>query len=654
MNRKCLFLCLLALLMMAACASIGSPDGGRYDETPPRVLGSSPLNGAVNVSKKKVQILFDEYIKLEKANEKVIVSPPQIEPANVRADGKKVKIDLYDSLLANTTYTIDFSDAIQDNNEGNPMGQYTFSFSTGETIDTMEVAGRVLNAEDLEPIKGIMVGLYPADTTWADTLFYHKPFLRVSRTNAEGRFVIKGVKDGQYRVFALEDKDGDFIFSQKNERIAFDTIVRSTGHYPDVRMDTIWRDSVWYDSIRVVPYTHYTPDDVVLRAFLEEGQEQHLLKTLHPDPYSFTFYFTAPADSLPILKGLNFDESCLVVDGSLHHDTITYWVTDTALVRHQDTLSVSLTYLETDTLGVLVPRTDTLDLAPKVTYAKLAAEKQKLIDGWNKDRERRQKKSKTPLPYEENPYERTWLEAGFKPSGSLDPNQNVRFVAKEPIQSVDSTKVHFYIQRDTNWIPTPFLFLPEERKENSYVLYAEWEPGRKYRIMMDTAAVVGVLGSESKPVKQELRVRSLDEYGSIFIHIIAPDTGVVVQMLNKSDKVVAQQRTDSDGNADFFYMKSGEYYMRCYVDANGNGHWDTGDYTLGRQPEEVFYFGKPLPLKAQWDLRQDWDIRAVRLDRQKPMAVTKQKPDKQKKVRNRNEEREREKQSGRKSSPLRH
>ncbi len=653
MERKNLLLCLLALLLTAACASIGNPDGGRFDETPPRVVGSSPADGAVNVSKRKVQILFDEYIKLEKASEKVVISPPQIEPANVRADGKRVKVDFYDSLRANTTYTIDFSDAIEDNNEGNPMGQYTFSFSTGDVIDTMQVSGRVLNAADLEPIKGIMVGLYPADSTWNDTLFRTRPFLRVSRTNGEGRFTIKGVKDGAYRVRALEDKDGDFVFSQKNERVAFDTMVYVTGSFPDVRMDTVWRDSLWYDSIRVVPYTHYTPDDVLLLAFLEDGQERHLLKTAYPEPTNFTFYFTAPSDSTPRIKGLNFDERCLVADASLKNDTVTFWVTDTALIHRQDTLSMILSYMETDTLGQLVVTNDTLDLSPKTTYAKIAAERSKQIEAWEKDRERRQKKAKKPLPYEENPYERTWLEAGFKPSGSLAPNQNVRYLAKEPILEVDTTKIHFYVKKDTDWLPAPFLFMPEERSAKSYMLYAEWEPGQKYRFVMDTAAVVSVLEHESKSVRQEFHVRAVEEYGSIFIHVISPDTGVVVQLLSKNDKVEAQQRTDKEGNADFFFMKPGEYYMRCYVDANGNGQWDTGDYASGLQPERVYYFGKPLPLKARWDLRQDWDIRAVDVARQKPMAITKQKPDKEKKLKNRNAERDREMQRGRKQSTRR-
>ena len=145
-----------------------------------------------------------------------------------------VKVDLFDSLQANTTYTIDFSDAIEDNNEGNPMGQYTYSFSTGDVIDTMEVSGTVLNAENLEPVKGVMVGLFPADSTFHDSLFTTTPFRRVSRTNGSGRFTIKGVKPGRYRTFALQDADGDFTFSQKSEMVAWDTTVISTSCRPDI------------------------------------------------------------------------------------------------------------------------------------------------------------------------------------------------------------------------------------------------------------------------------------------------------------------------------------------------------------------------------------------------------------------------------------
>ena len=640
-GRRYLTVTLFALLL-AACASIGNPDGGRYDETPPKVLVSYPADKATNSDKKKISIAFDEYIKLENASEKVIVSPPQIEAPNIRADGKRVRIDLYDSLQANTTYTIDFSDAIEDNNEGNPMGNYTYSFSTGDEIDTMEVAGTVLNAENLEPIKGIMVGLYPADTCFNDTILRSTPFKRVSRTNGSGKFSIKGVKPGKYHVFALKDADGNFLFNQKSEIIAFDTTTYTTSQGPDLRMDTVWRDSTHWDSIRAIPFTHYYPDDIVLRAFQEEGQDQHMLKNERLVPESFTLYFTAPADSLPKIKGLNFNDSCLVAEPTLHNDTITYWVTDTMFTYHQDTLAMTITYLETDTLGMLSPHTDTLEMAPKTTYEKLKKEKDKKIEDWEKEREKKLKKAKEPLPYEENPFLKTFLEITGKPAGSLDPNQNVVFTSNEPIASLDTTMMHFYLKKDSNLIPQPFLFLPVEGSLRSYTLYAEWETKQQYVFQVDSAAFLSILGNGSKAIKQEFRVRDEDEFGSIFVHITSKDSNVVVQIMSKGDKPMRTLRADEKGRADFYYMKPGDYYIRCFIDNNQNDKWDTGNYQEGKQPEEVFYFPKPLTVKAKWDLAQDWNPRLERLDKQKAMEITKQKPDKEKTVKDRNRKRDEE------------
>ena len=637
----------LALLLLAACASIGSPDGGIYDEIPPKVVSSFPADRSVGSAECKIRIRFDEFIKLENANEKVIVSPPQIEPANIRADGKSVKITLYDSLKANTTYTIDFSDAIVDNNEGNPMGHYTYSFSTGEDIDTMEVSGAVLSADNLEPIKGMLVGLYPLDSLFNDTVLRHRPFSRVSRTNGSGRFCIKGVKPGKYRAVALEDKDGDFLFSQKNERIAFlnDTITTSCRW--DMRMDTVWRDSTSFDSIRVVPYVHYYPDDLVLNAFLEAGQDQHLLKKERPDPDVIRFYFTAPADSLPIIKGINFDESCLVVDASLHNDTITYWITDTAFTHSVDTMKFELTYLETDSLGQLSPHTEFFEEVPKLTWQKILKEKEKKTEEWRKQREKRMKRSKEPLPEEENPYDMTFLDFTPRPSGSIDPNQNVHYSAKQPIASADTTRMHLYIKQDTLWIPEPFLFLPDDDVK-SYTLYAEWEQTRQYRFTIDSAAVVGVMGDYCKSIKNEFKVRGEDEFGSLFVHVLLPDTSrIIVQLLNKADKCVAEVPAGADGRADFFFLKAGEYYLRCIVDADGNGVWSPGEYDNGLHPEQVFYFPKPIQVKAKWDIEQDWAPLEIPRMNQKPAEITKQKPDKQKDIKQRNKEREQKKREER-------
>lgn len=627
-----------------ACASIGEPDGGIYDEIPPQVVECFPADHSVANNKQKIQIRFDEFIKLENANEKVIVSPPQIEPANIRADGKSVKITLYDSLQSNTTYTIDFSDAIVDNNEGNPMGNYTYSFSTGAEIDTMEVAGVVLNAEDLEPIKGILVGIYPIDSTFNDSILRHKFFSRVSRTNGSGRFCIKGIKSGKYRAFALDDKDGNLLFSQKSERIAFLTDTFTTYSRMDVRMDTVWRDSTHFDSIRSIPYVHYFPDNLVLNAFLEAGQDQHLLKLERPNPDILKLYFTAPSDSLPIIKGLNFDESCLVVDASPNNDTITYWITDTAFTHKEDTMRFELTFMETDTLGLLQLHTELQEVAPKETWQKIQKERQKLIDDWKKERAKRQKKSKDPLPDEKNPYEVTFLDFTAKPSGTLNPNQNVSYSSKQPIASVDTTRMHLYIKQDSFWIPEPFLFLPD-RDIKSYTLYAEWEQKRQYRFTIDSAAVVGVMGNPCKAIKNEFSVKSEDEYGSLFVHIIHPDTSsIIVQLMNRSDNCVAELPVDEKYRADFYYLKPGDYYLRCFVDRNSNGVWDSGEYDSNLQPEAVYYFPQPVRVKAKWDIEQDWAPLEIPRITQKPLEITKQKPDKKRESKQRNKEREQRKQ----------
>lgn len=631
------------MLTIVSCANIGSPDGGRYDEEPPEVVSAIPADRAVNVDKQKISILFNEFIKLTNASEKVVISPPQLEVANVRAAGKRIKVTLFDSLQSNTTYTVDFSDAIEDNNEGNPMGFYTYSFSTGPVIDTMEMSGHVLAAENLEPVKGMLVGLYRADSTYDDSLFRTKPLVRVSRTNGSGHFTIKGIAPGQYRIFALQDGDGDYRFSQKSEAIAFDTLVYVPSSRPDLRMDTCWRDSIYYDSIRVVPYTHYLPDDIVLFSFLEGKQDLHMLKTERPEPDWFKIYFTAPVDTLPVIRGLNFNDSCLVLEASEHNDTLTYWITDTAFTHRTDSLEMEMRSLDTDTLGVLGWRTDTFMLVARTGWAKIRDEKQKKIDEWNKEREKKIKKSKKPLPPEQNPYEQDFLDVKISPTGALDPNRNVMIQSSEPISSIDTARIHLYVVRDSNLYEEPYLLLPTPHKARSYTLYAEWQPDYKYAVAVDSAAITGVMGHTNRKVRSELRIRNLNEYGTLIANLLTKDTCMVVQLLNGSDRVVTQQRVSSSGVAEFYFLSPDIYYMRCFVDINGNGKWDVGDYGQGLQPERVYYFPKPMNVRAGWDVEQEWDVQGIPVMRQKPAELIKQKADKKKTPRERNKERDAEK-----------
>lgn len=304
-------LCVI-IFILYACASTGTPDGGPYDETPPKFVRSTPEPNAINNQRKKISIEFDEFIKIENAAEKVIISPPQSEAPEVKASGKRVLVEFFDSLKANTTYTIDFGDAIVDNNEGNPMGDFAYAFSTGDRIDTMQVSGTVLNAQDLEPIKGIQVGLHK---NLNDTAFTCLPFDRISRTDSRGRFTIKGIAPGKYRIYALKDGNQNYLFDSKTEIIAYSDSLIVPSMEPASRQDTTWNafDTLKIDTIIKVNYTRFMPDDIVLMAFKEENTIQYLSKSEREQLNRFSLYFSAKADTLPIIKGLDFDEKMLLL-----------------------------------------------------------------------------------------------------------------------------------------------------------------------------------------------------------------------------------------------------------------------------------------------------------------------------------------------------
>lgn len=636
-----LSLCLFAfLLMLSSCAKMGQPDGGWYDETPPRVLGASPADRGVNVKAKKVNIYFDEFVKIDNPTENVIVSPPQLEAPEIKGEGKKIVVELKDSLKKNTTYTVDFSDAISDNNENNPLGNFTYSFSTGGVIDTMEVSGNVLEAQDLEPVKGILVGLY---SNLSDTIFRKAPLLRVARTDSRGHFVIKGVAPGKYRVYALQDADGDYKFTQKSEKIAFNHDIVVPSFKPDTRQDTIWRDSLHIDSIMRVPYTHYLPDDIVLRAFTEVQTDRYLMKNERPQANHFLLKFSYGSKELPKIKGMNFNENkAFAIESNAKRDSIIYWLRDTALVN-KDTLKLQLQYEMTDSTGALKMQTDTLEILSKEPYARRLKQQQKVIDEWQKKQDKAKKKGdkyETVMPKEA-------LKMDINVPSQLDPDKNITFTSPTPLAVVDTSKIHLYAKHDTLWYKAPFLFrlLKDPHEVNTspnvkdslplhrnFELVGEWRPDIEYSLEIDSAAFMDIYGLVASGMKQGFKVTSNDQYGTLLMTINGMEgQNIVAQLLDGSDKVV-KEATTKTGVAEFFYIKEGVYYLRIFVDRNGNGIWDTGDYDKDLQPEDVYYYPLEINCKAKWDVTESWDPKARGLANQKPAKITKQKADKQKKV----------------------
>lgn len=627
MKRLSLFLLALIGLtsLIAACANQGAgPDGGPYDETPPHIVGMTAPERLQNGKRTKFSLVFNELIKVDNPTEKIIVSPPQIETPEIKVSGRRITVELLDSMRPNTTYTVDFSDAITDNNEGNPLGQYTYIFSTGQTTDTMQMSGYVLNAEDLEPVKGILAGLYQQHH---DSVFAQRAFDRVARTDASGFFSIKGVApDRDYRLYALQDADGDFHFTQPSEMLGFLHNDLRAGAFRDTRYDTLWVDSVRYDSIRIIPYTHFTPDDLVVRAFKIDVNTRHYLKAQRDVPEWFTTFFTGPSRKRPTIQGLNFDASkAFVVNASAGNDTLTYWLADTTLLR-QDTLRFAYTYDNwDDSLAQMLPKTDTLELVPKTTFAKRAANEAKELEKWNKQREKREKRgdfSKSQPPM-------VALQLRADVSSSLVPNRNILIQFDQPLQRFDTKKLHLRLKKDSTYHDAPYALETVPNNILAYRLRAEWRPGQEYQLVIDSAAMTSLYGRVNLATDNKFSIAKLEDFGTVFLSLSNAHESTVVQLLGSDGKPVAQAPT-KNGRAEFYYVQPGKYYLRCFFDRNGDGKWTTGSWSPRRDPEEVYYFPKEIEVRANWDLNESWDVTALRLDKQKPDALVKQRSDKQK------------------------
>lgn len=634
--RSCLFFTLLSsLFTILGCARMGSglPDGGWYDEDPPQVLESSPMNGAVNVNQKKISILFDEYIKVENATENVIISPAQIEQPEIKTKGKSIVVELKDTLKADMTYTIDFSDAIVDNNESNPLGNYTFTFSTGEVIDTMQVAGYVLDAQTLEPLAGCIVGLYEyveakdslesiIDIMERHRAFTTLPMLRVSRTDQNGHFSIKGVKPGSYHIYALQDVDNNFMLTKDTgETLAYTDRIVVPSVFDDYRQDTIWRDSLRIDDIKRVKYKHFIPDDIILRAFAPIRTERAFLKAERKEPECFELIFTYGDTILPVLRGLNFDANdAFVIEASEHKDSLTYWLRDTMLIN-TDSLEVEMTYRMTDTLGTLQQQTDTLLLLPKLAYEKRKREQDKKFEDWQKKQEKKKKRGE---PYD-SIMPRTPLEVNYKIESRMNPDKNPSIEFKAPLAVIDTAKIHLYFERDSMWYEAPHEIRDKAKQKHTLEILAEWKPEVKYSLEIDSAAFTDIYGRVSDAKKSGIEVKKLEDFGTFRMQM--PELSgrhLICQLMEQGEKVAKQVETD-EGDAHFFYLAEKTYYMRVIVDDNRNGIWDTGDFEKDQQPEEVYYYPKEIKCRAKWDLNETWNPSSTALNNQKPSQLRKTK-----------------------------
>lgn len=612
-NSKSLYyiFIIIAAAVMYSCANIGNPSGGPIDKTPPIFMRSNPTPNAVNVKDRKIEIFFDEIVSLKDPSTKIIVSPAQTEMPRMSALGRKVTVELVDSLLPNTTYTIDFSNSIQDNNEGNAIDNFAFAFSTGSVIDSMRVSGYVLDSRTLEPMQSVVVGL---QSNLADSAFHKEKLQRVALTNDRGQFTIRNVSPGSYHIFALKDLDRDYKFGNPTEDIAFldSIIVPSIGSREAA--DTVYNDLNEIDTIMRATRPAYFPNDILLSMFNEDRKSQYLANNLRVDSTRISLTFAAASDTLPSLSivGRNdVPDQWYTLERSQTNDTLTYWIRPPHLVS-ADTLMVATTYLRTDTASNLSWGTDTL----KFTFQRQKAKKKKKNEETDSLEQIR------------------FMELHPLANGTQEVYAPLLLQTGTPIERYSREAFHLQrkLQNDTTCYPAEIKSIAlrdSTLSRRDLMLKVDWEPGAAYTLAVDSLAMTDIYGLQTKPLKVDFNVRKMEEYGNIVFNIPAVRDSAIVELLDGTDKVVLHTPVKNH-RAELLNLQPGKYYARLFIDRNGNGKYDTGNYDMHLQPEETVYYPGAINLKKNWDVEQTWDIYATPIDKQKPEAIKKNKPERKK------------------------
>lgn len=594
-----------AALLLAACASIGRPEGGPRDMTPPVMVSSTPAPGSVNVSNGRIDIIFDENITLDDPMNKIVVSPPQKKQAQISSNGRRVRITLRDTLRDSTTYTVDLADAVRDLNEGNILDGLAIDFSTGPSIDTLMISGIVFEGRTLEPAQGMIVGVY--STPVADTALTTLPMDRITKTNALGRFTIRNLKPGSYRVFAINDLNHDFHWDRSEDIAFLDRDISPSTMAVEVT-DT-FTDAAGNDSLVTRPATRFLPDDILLTWFNENYKPLYLVKHERPDARRLTLEMSTLSDSLPQLTLLNtvragarLDREA-VLQSSPGLDSLTYWLRDTTLIG-SDTLKIAARYLHTDTLDNITFTTDTLTFAL-----------------------RQPKKKKKRDEETDSVHKLEFVNIGISSRQPQDLNIPLLFETSAPTASIDSAGFRIEELVDSVWMPVAAKIPspPDSLQPMRLLTEMTWKPKTKYRVTIDSLAVTDIYGNHNRPFVQEVSTHAIEDYAALFFNIgdLGPDSAIVE--LLSSDKPVRLEPV-RNGVATFEYVTPGAYYARLFIDRNHNGRWDTGSVADTLQPEDVFYFSKKLNLKKNWDVEQQWNIYETPVDLQKPEDIKKNKP----------------------------
>ena len=611
---------ILTTLLLASCANRGQgPQGGPRDSIPPVVMKETPLNGTLNFTGKEIVVQFDEYIQLDDVQKNVLISPPQQTPPEVKAIGKKLSVVFQEDLIDSTTYTLDFGPAICDYNEKVPLEGYVFSFSTGDVIDSLAISGKLYDAATLNPMPFVMVGIH---RNLSDSALSTIPFTRITRTDSEGNFIIHNIHAGTYRLYALNDISRDYIY-QPGEALAYaDSLIVPSCRIEE-HTDTIWKDTLGIDLLtgdtlftRLVDstythqVTHFYPDSLILWCFEESKQRRYFQRVFREEQHVFSLVFSAPQDTLPIIRALRPSEvdslgndsswvdflQHSMLQASFNKDTLTFWLTD-SLAIGMDSIYLQMQYKVTDSLYNLVDKIDTV----------LAVYRHPRLS------------EKARETYERNKRNRK-LELKTNASSKFEIYDTIRVLSAFPIDSLNDDMFHLWQKVDTILKPMAVKLEKKDSMGMEVYIMAKLLPEASYQLKIDSAACIDIYGICNDSIETTLKLKSKEEYSSLTVKLEAFDSLARIQLLNDKDVVIRELPTTNDG-AKFEYLAPTTYYLRLYIDLDGDGKWTTGDWLLKRQPEPIYYFPKKLKLRANWDFEESFDHLAIPRANSKPKAL---------------------------------
>ena len=578
---------IISIFFLYNCANVSYPSGGPKDVSPPIALQQIPENGTTNFNEKKLRVWFDEYVSVSDLNNQFISSPPLKKTPKYIMKGKSVEFTISDTLKENTTYHLNFGNAIVDVNERNPYVNFNIAFSTGNEIDTMQIAGNIIDAFTLLPVKDVLILLFDAET-YTDSLPYKEIPNYIGRSDAKGNFEITFIKNKKYKIFALEDKNKNRIFDIPNERIAFLDSMLITTVEEKIVIDTInsKNKDALNDSIVHRTVYNYKPDKIELFLFEEENYQQYVKDKIRQNKGIIYLIMNDSLTQKTKLKGINFDLNKCYTEFSAKRDSITIFIEDTNIAKI-DTLFLSFSYQKLDTLFNLTDFTDTLRFIYK--------EKKKP----------KRKKNAEQLEQKENLID---IKFNVRNKGRKNLNSKLSFILSYPVTSIEKNKFAMQYKPDKDWEKLDFKIIRDSISKRKYYIDFPLQENTEYSVTIDTNAFENNFGLTNDTIIHSFTSQEMSYYGKIILNLSNVQSQVIVQLLQGEDKIIQEKITAKNGLIEFPFLKTGDYNIKIIFDDNRNKKWDTGNYLKKIQPEEIIYYDKKIKIKQNWDNEIDWKL----------------------------------------------